>query len=272
MEKLRWPAAGMVVAVAAILLIGPGSRCAAALSLQSSATHSAEPGSLSTATTPLSREAMNKLPPEQRGDLYMIYGRYVSAIAAYREAPRSAELWNKIGVAYHHLNAIAEARHDYRRALMIQPNYPQAINNLGATYFADHNYKKSIELYRHALRLLPHSAVIAANLGTAYFAQGKFRQGMRAYNKAFRLDPAVFSNPDSLNAPGTTNTEYSAQEDYCLAELFAQAGMQKQALEWLARAFNEGFSDRKRLMQDGVFATLRQTREFAALMAQQKAK
>lgn len=214
---------------------------------------------------------MEKLPPEARGDLYLARGDYVLAIEAYREAPPTAVVWDKMGVAWHHLDAIREARHDYQRALLIRPNYPEAINNLGATYFAQHNYKKAIRLYEHALRLMPGSAVIAANLGTAYFARGKFRQGLDAYRQAFQIDPEIFDAADSLsNVPGNTDRAYRAHEDYCLAELFAQAGIEKQAIEYLTRALNEGFEDRREIMQSSVFAQLRKTQEFAQLMAAQK--
>ncbi len=220
--------------------------------------------------TPASK-TMQTLPPEERGDLLMAHQQYAAAIDAYSLAPRTAVVWNKIGIAYHHLAAIDEARRDYERALLIRPDYPEAINNLGATYFAERNYKKAIQLYRNALRLMPNSAVIAANLGTAYFARGKYRQGIASYRAAFSLDPNVFDNMSILPAiPGTTSAADRARQDYCLAELFAQAGMEDRAIEFLRQAFNDGFTDRNRIMQDALLARLRTTAQFAQLMAEEK--
>lgn len=267
--RYRWPMSGLLIA-ATISVAGLSPRGVAASVPQASAPSSGTMLTTSEDEPPLPDAAMQNLPARERGDLDMAYGRYMAAIEAYEQAPRSAEVWNMIGMAYHHLGGLGEARHDYERALMIRPNYPEAINNLGATYFEDHQYKKAIRLYRHAQRLMPHSAVIAANLGTAYFARGKFGKGMEEYEKAFRLDPAVFGNPDMLSAPGTTIRAFRAEEDYCLAELFAEAGMQKQAMNYLLQAFNEGFNDRERLMHDSVFAQLRKSTQFAELMALQK--
>jgi tetratricopeptide (TPR) repeat protein len=214
--------------------------------------------------------ALESMPPQTRGDLFMARGQYVQAVDAYRQvSPMTAVVWNKLGIAWHHLSAFDEAKRDYERALLIRPNYPEAINNLGATYFEQKNYKKAIKLYRHAMKLMPDSAVIAANLGTAYFARGKYKQGIVAYRVAFQLDPTVFSDPTMI-VRGRTSAADRARQDYCLAELFAQAGMEENAIDYLRRAFDEGFHDRNRLMQDALFAKLRTTAGFAHLMAEQK--
>jgi tetratricopeptide (TPR) repeat protein len=217
-----------------------------------------------------SSQAFDSMSAEQRGDLLMIHQQYLAAIEAYRQAPMDAITLNKMGIAYHHLSAIDEARKDYEKALLIRPNYPEAINNLGAADFVQGNYKQAIRLYRKALKLMPHSAVIAANLGTAYFARGKYDDGLEAYQTAFRLDPDVFATDSPQIIQGPSKTHERAQQDYCIAQLFAEAGKQDRALEYLRRALNDGFKDRNRLMQDTDFAQLRKTPEFAQLMAEEK--
>jgi tetratricopeptide (TPR) repeat protein len=207
---------------------------------------------------------------EQRGDLFMARQQYLAAIDAYREAPTNAVILNKLGIAYHHLFALDEARKDYEKALLIRPNYPEAINNLGAADFAERQYKQSIRLYRKALKLMPNSAVIAANLGTAYFARGKYQDGLEAYQNAFRLDPNVFDGDMSQVIPGPSEARERARQDFCIAELFAEAGKQSLALEYLRKALNDGFHDKNLLMQDSDLAQLRKTPEFAQLMAEEK--
>jgi tetratricopeptide (TPR) repeat protein len=221
-----------------------------------------------------SQNARPPAPPamtaEDRGDLLMARQEYLAAIDAYRQAPVSAETLNKLGIAYHHLFALDEARKDYQKALLIRPNYPEAINNLGAADFAKGHYKQSIGLYRKALRLMPNSAVIAANLGTAYFAAGKYQSGLEAYQNAFRLDPSVFAGDGSQIIQGPSSMRDRARQDYCIAELFAENGDQAHALEYLRRALNDGFRDRNRLAKDADFAQLRTTAAFAQLMAEEK--
>jgi len=60
------------------------------------------------------------LSPEQRGDLLMARHQYLAAIDAYRDASGDpAVIWNKTGIAYHHLFAMDAAKMDYERALRL---------------------------------------------------------------------------------------------------------------------------------------------------------
>jgi tetratricopeptide (TPR) repeat protein len=221
--------------------------------------------------TPTSTRSMKDLTPEQRGDLLMIHQQYLQAIDAYRQAPRdSAVRWNKLGIAFHHVHALDQAKMDYQQALILQPKYGEAMNNLGAVYYAEKDYKHAEKLYRRALKLMANRATTYSNLGTAYFAEGKFKQGTEAYQAAFALDPAVFNADPLQNIEEWSSAEERARLDFCLAELFAQAGMKVQAIEYLHKAVDAGFRDSNRLKQDEQFASIRHTAEFAQVLAEAK--
>jgi tetratricopeptide (TPR) repeat protein len=208
------------------------------------------------------------LSPEQRGDLMMIHHQYLEAIDAYRKAPKdSPVVWNKLGIAYHHMFALDEAKADYARALHLDPRYGEALNNLAAVYYAEKDYRRAERTYHRALKLIPTSATAYNNLGTAYFADEKFKQGQQAYQKAFSIDPAVFNGDPLQTISETSSSEERARVDYCLAELYAQAGMNDKAIEYLRKALDSGFNDNKRIMQDQLLASIRKTAEFEQLMA-----
>jgi tetratricopeptide (TPR) repeat protein len=208
------------------------------------------------------------LPPEAAGDLLFAHGEFLEAIDAYNHAPADAATLNKIGVSWHHLSAVDQAKRSYEKALDLRPNFPEALNNLGATYFAQKKYSQAIRLYQRALQLSPGSAIFAANLGTAWFAEGKSTQGLMAYRTAFARDPTVFDldSPQIINGPITD--QQRAQQDYCIAELFAEMNNLDRALEYLRKAFAAGFKDRKRLWQDHAFIELRATADFAQLIGE----
>lgn len=194
--------------------------------------------------------------------------RYMAAIEAFRQGPQdSPVIWNKIGIAYHHLFNTAEAKKAYQRALQLNPRYSEAINNLGTVYYSEKEFPRAEKLYKRALKLSPKSGSIYRNLGTVYFAEGREKKGIDAYKKALALNPNVFDpeRGERIEEQGTTRQR--AMTHYALAKIFAQAGHNDRALEFLRRAVSEGFSDHNRLMRDREFEELRKTPAFEQLAA-----
>jgi tetratricopeptide (TPR) repeat protein len=219
---------------------------------------------------PNSSSATPSVTAEELGDSAMGRQDYLSAIKNYSQAPASAVVLNKIGVAYHHMQDLDLAMQNYEQALAMQANYPEAMNNLGAIYFSRGNYKQAIRLYKHALKLEPQSAIFADNLGTAYFSHRQYEEGMNAYTTAFKIDPKIF-NSDSLTKISSPLTLIGlAHQDFCIAELFAEAGMKNNAIAYLRKALEEGFKDRSLALDDPAFANIRQSADFAQLVAQEK--
>ena len=208
--------------------------------------------------------------PELQGDLLMARRSYAAAIDAYqRETVRSAVLWNKLGVAYHHLFAFDQARKYYQLALAINPQYPEALNNLAAVYHSQHQFKQAERTYKLALRYAPGSAVTYCNLGTAYFADEKYKPGMEAYHKALELNPNIFDPRQGQIVEETSTRRQLIAVNYYLAKTYATAGKMEESLTYLRRALEAGFRDRKQLMKDKEFAALRSTPEFHTLMREQ---
>jgi tetratricopeptide (TPR) repeat protein len=229
-----------------------------------------------TATTSQTQTAHRKTlgldqsPAEMRADILMARGEYVAAIAAYQQTDlRSAIVWNNIGMAYHHLFALEEARKAYQTALSLNPRFAPAANNLAAIYYAQREFSLSEHWYKRALKHTSESAVIYANLGTAYFAEAKYKKGVKEYRKAFALDQKVFTPRDAAMVQAGSSREQRVEMNYFVAETFASAGQKDQALVYLRKAMDEGFKDRKRLIEDKEFASLRTTPEFQQLMDQE---
>jgi len=210
-----------------------------------------------------------QLTPEQRGDLFMARKMYRNAIDAYRPAAgNSAVLWNKVGIAYHQLGDLGAAKKSYEHALKLNRKYADAMNNLGTVFYARRKFGTAIGRYTKALALAPDSASIWSNLGTAYYARGKFEQMTKAYSRALQLDPDIFEERGMV---GTRMLDRSvadrARYHYELARMYAIAGKNELALEYVRKALEEGFKDRDKLRKAKEFAALRETAEFKDLMA-----
>ena len=222
------------------------------------------------------------LTPEQRGDLYMARKMYREAIDTYRTGLQntqaaardkkentaySAVMWDKIGIAYHQLGDLMAARKAYERAIKFDKKYADAINNVGTVFYAEKKYRSAISRYNRALQFAPDSASIWSNLGTAWYARGKFDLMTQAYAKALQLDPDVFEKHGSV---GTRMLDRSvtdkARYHYEMARMYAGAGKNELALQYLRKALEEGFKEKDKLQQIKEFAVLRETQEFKDLM------
>jgi tetratricopeptide (TPR) repeat protein len=206
---------------------------------------------------------------EQRGDILMAKKMYREAIEVYREGSLdSAVLWNKIGIAYHQMMQVDEAKKHYDKAIKLNPKYSEAINNLGTIYYSKKSYRRAINQYRRALKVTPNSASIYSNLGTAEFARKKYKEALEAYQKALSLDPEVFEHRSTY---GTLLQERTVGErarfHYYLAKTYAQAGNTERAMQYIRMALEEGFKERDKLMEEPEFEKLRDTAEFKELMA-----
>ena len=215
---------------------------------------------------PPSRE----LSHEKRADIFMARKMYREGVETYQLALGEREspyLYNKLGIAYHHLAMFPSATRSYRKAVKLDKSYSQAINNLGAIYYAQKNYKKAIRQYKKALKESPNSASIHSNLGTAYFARRKYKDATREYLEALLLDPRVF---ESRSTVGTLLQERSirdrAQYNYFMARTYASAQLYDKSLLYLRRAFEEGYKKRKKVAEDPLFAPLLENPVFQQLV------
>ncbi len=209
------------------------------------------------------------LSAESRGDILMARKMYREAIETFSEgSPKDPVLRNKIGIAYHQQMQLDLARKYYEQAIKLKPSYSEAVNNLGTVYYATKSYRRAISQYKKAIKLAPDSASIHSNLGTAYYSRNLLALANEEYRIALKLDPEVFEHHSSY---GSLLQERSVQDrakfHYMMAAIYAQDGRNELALQYLRKALEEGYKDRKKLPDDPAFAGLRETPEFKQLLA-----
>jgi len=209
------------------------------------------------------------LTPEMRGDIFMAEKRFREAAEIYEQNSKgSAVLLNKTGIAYHQMLQLGLAEKYYRLAVRQDPKYAEAINNLGTVYYARKSYRRAVNQYKKALRLNPQSASMWSNLALAYFSRKDEVHAQEALQTALRLDPEVFEN---RSTQGILLQERSVEErgkfHYYLAQTYAKAGKNDLALQYIRKALEEGFKEKKKFQEDPAFAAMKDLPEFKELMA-----
>jgi Flp pilus assembly protein TadD len=209
--------------------------------------------------------------PEELGDSLMVHQRYQAAIEAYKKGPRdSADLWNKMGIAYQMMFNAEDALHCYQKSLRLSENNPRVMNNMGTIYDSLKEYRDAERMYRKALKLDPRSALINKNLGTNLLAQHKYKKGWELYKAALELDPHIFQNSTSPRVQNPATVEERGAMNYYMAKGCVRAGMNDCAINYLRMALNEGFTSPKKIEADDEFAGLRGVPAFEQLLASQR--
>jgi tetratricopeptide (TPR) repeat protein len=207
---------------------------------------------------------------EERADIFMARKSYEDAVDYYFRALKqthmsNAVVWNKLGIAYQQLQNFSASRKAYNQAVRHQKNYTEPMNNIGTTYFMEKKYGKSVKYYLRALKLNPESASYHLNLGTSYMHMKKYQESVEEYRTALSLDPNIFAQRSAF---GTTIEARGADPEYYfyLGKVFASLGRAEDAVRSLRRALEDGFKDRKRIMDDPDFMKISQNPAYVELM------
>ena len=221
--------------------------------------------------TPQEPVARTVLTPESRGDIAMARKNYRQAIVNYQELqPSTAVLLNKTGIAYHQMLELDLAKKYYEKAAKLNPKYAEAVNNLGTVYYARKNYRRALGEYKKALKLDNTSASVYSNLGTAYFARKEYKDAGEAWQHALDLDPDVFEHRGTHGVLlQEKNVEERAKFHFYMAKLYAKAGSNDRALQYLRMALEEGLKERNKLAEEPEFATIRDLPEFKELLTKE---
>ena len=209
-------------------------------------------GSKTTTNTPPQTVEREPLTPEMRGDIDLAKKMYREAIDAFREgSAKDPVLHNKIGIAYHQLLQLNQARKEYETAVKLKPDYEEAINNIGTIYYAQKSYRRAVTWFSRALKLAPDdakSAAVYVNLGSAWFSRKNYERAQQAFQTAVRLDPEIFERHGNYGVMmQERNIEERAKFHLYLARMYAKEGRKELALQNLRKALEEGLKDRKKL-------------------------
>ncbi|MGA2890171.1 MAG: tetratricopeptide repeat protein [Terracidiphilus sp.] len=258
MDEHRWLSAFACLAalvIAPVAALGQTGTQAPASSPQSPLTTSAPPAPTS---------------PEELGDSLMAHQRYQAAIAAYKNAPpNSADALNKMGIAYQMMFNLVDASHCYQASLKLDPKNARVLNNLGTVYDAMRQYSNAERMYHRALKIEPDSALILKNLGTNQLTQHKYKKGWEAYKTALAIDPKIFEDTGGPRVDNPASASDRGAMNYYMARSCVRAGMKDQAIEYLRKALNEGFTNPKKIIADSEFAGLRGNPAFEQLLTAQ---
>lgn len=197
---------------------------------------------------------------ELRADILMARKEYLDAARAYDEIlktdPNSAQLFNKMGVAYQELTDLNRAEHCYKKAMRADKTFASAVNNVGTIEYQKSHYAKAIGYYQRALVLRVDMAPIYANLAYAYIEYKKYPEAMDAFGKAVAIDPSVLEAKSAGN--GTVIQQRTTTDPglfyFFVAKSYGMVGDAERAAHYLKLSRDDGYKDFASAQTDPAFA------------------
>ena len=119
--------------------------------------------------------------------------------------------------------------------------------------------------YRRAIKLKGDVASFHINLGSSYFKLKKWDQAGEEYRAALGIDPKVLS-PESRWGRWSTPVWPMWNYYFYMAKAFASKGDAEDAVRYLRRALEDGFTDRKQIESDPDFQKISQYPAYVELM------
>jgi Tfp pilus assembly protein PilF len=145
-------------------------------------------------------------------------GNDEAALREYEEAKRlnQASSWPMAGLGYAYnlgLGRIAlrqgrtkEAIVLFQRAVQVAPQFSEAYDLLGSTYFAQQDYAHAVEYFQRAVAVNPYDLNAHFYLGTCLMKLGDFCQAAEQFHTARFVDPtytqAIAAEARALDAAG----------------------------------------------------------------------
>ena len=133
-------------------------------------------------------------------EMYRLAGQRDAAFEAGRRAltidPNLPQALNNVGIVHYERDEFDDAAAHYRRAIARAPAYVEAYSNLGNALRAQKKYDEALTAYRQALQLRPAYVDALNNMGTALRDMGRRDEAEATYNRALAIKP---DSPNVLN-------------------------------------------------------------------------
>jgi len=216
---------------------------------------------------------------EKRGDELRAEKAYLDAADYYaaiiRKSGGSASLFNKVGICQLQMRRYSEARKILERAVKKDPQFADALNNLGVVYYelgiehrSSRDFGRAIRMYDRAIAINDDAASYYNNRGAAYFARKDYDRGAHDYALALQYDPDIFERTSRGGVQAMLpSPEDRARYEYVVAKIYAKAGETERSLHFLRKAMEDGYKDIANVYKDNEFSALRKDPRFAELMA-----
>ncbi len=192
------------------------------------------------------------LPSNNLSSMYNFQGNYEEAlkygkIALNLKSNLASPLYN-VGTAYYGLGDLEKADSIYQLCIQKYPNHARAYYALGYMAYEKKEYKEAENYYIKALEHKPNYPGCYLNFGILYLVMKEYKKAEEKHLKLLELRP---------------QHKWGHYNMMCIKSL---QGQTKEALEWMEKTLQVGFTDYDYLKNDKELGAIKNLPEFGALL------
>jgi Tfp pilus assembly protein PilF len=145
----------------------------------------------------------NYLAHRNLGYAFYIKGQMDEALSQFQKAvllePDAPEAYDHLGITYNGKGQLDEAIRQFQEALRLDPSYADAHYNLGVAFYQQGRTDEAIRQFQETIRLKPDHAEAHHNLGVTLGLKGQTDEAIRQFQEALRLKPDYADARKNLN-------------------------------------------------------------------------
>jgi protein O-mannosyl-transferase len=135
----------------------------------------------------------NYLAHRNLGFAFYMKGQMNEALSQFQKAvllePDAPEAYDHLGITFNNKGQTDEAIRQFQEALRLDPSYADAHYNLGVAFYLQGRTDEAIRQFQESIRLKPDHAEAHHNLGVTLGLKGQTDEAIRQFQEALRLKP-----------------------------------------------------------------------------------
>ena len=172
--------------------------------------------------------------------LLLIVPACLNLVAQTVRPPAQAVALNKRGEELLATKEYEAAAENFRKALAIHPDYPEALVNLGKALEAQGEDDEAVTDFQKAIKLAPDDAIAYNEMGHALFHEKKYEESVASYRKAISIHDNYAEAYNGLGAAllsmGKTEEAIAALENAAKLDPKNADALTTRARRWLANS------------------------------------
>ncbi|AEI46853.1 tetratricopeptide repeat protein [Runella slithyformis] len=193
-----------------------------------------------------------------------------------------AEVYKNYGMLLNARNRPEEAEANFKKAIELNPDDPFVYNSYGMLLAAQSRLDEAENAYKKSIALSAANGLVFGNYGNLLARQSRFEEAETNYKRALELIPnnaLLYNNYGNLldglgrlpEAEAIYKKAIEAKTDYpppyyYIALLKARQNLTAEAIDWLGKALEKGYTNFDSISRNPAFDPLRETPEFKALL------